>query len=82
MSTPFLYIQLHIFAKFNKKNSIKQYWVDGDNEKTKFTALLVLLCMLVTQMTGIIPAFASSMSFDSAEESAGGIYRINGWYRR
>lgn len=34
-------------------------------KKTKFTALLVLLCMLVTQMTGIIPAFASSMSFDN-----------------
>lgn len=48
MSTPFLYIQLHIFAKFNKiKNSIKQYWGDGDDEKNKiysFTCIIVYAC--------------------------------------
>lgn len=34
-------------------------------KKTKFTALLVSLCMLVTQITGIIPVFASSISVDN-----------------
>ena len=38
-------------------------------KKTKFTALLVSMCMLMTQMAGIVPVFASSMSFNNGTVS-------------
>ncbi len=38
-------------------------------KKTKFTALLVSMCMLMTQMAGIVSVFASSMSFNNGTVS-------------